>query len=72
MRACGIEVSARGVATLYRDWIDGFVFDTRDAAMCAEIEALGLDVEVLDTLMVDSAASRRVAEAAIRLADRLR
>ncbi len=72
MRACGIEVSARGVAALYRDWIDGFVFDTRDAAARAEIEALGLEVDVLDTLMVDAAASRRVADAAIRLADRLR
>jgi LPPG:FO 2-phospho-L-lactate transferase len=72
MRACGIEVSARGVAALYRDWIDGFVFDTRDAAARGEIEALGLDVEMVDTLMVDAAASRRVAEAAIRLGDRLR
>jgi len=32
----------------------------------------GFDVEVVDTLMVDAAASRRVAEAAIRLGDRLR
>ena len=72
MRACGIEVSASGVARLYRDWIDGFVFDTRDAPSRAAIEALGLEVEILDTLMVDAQASRRVAEAALQLADRLR
>ena len=72
MRACGIEVSANGVARLYRDWIDGFVFDTRDAPARAAIEALGLEVEILDTLMVDAHASRRVAEAALQLADRLR
>lgn len=72
MRACGLEVSARGVAALYRDWIDGFVFDARDAPARASIEALGLSVDALDTLMVDAAASRRVAEAALALADRLR
>lgn len=72
MRACGLEVSALGVAALYRDWIDGFVFDARDAAARASIEALGLEVAVLDTLMVDAAASKRVALAAIGLRDRLR
>ncbi len=72
MRACGLEVSARGVAALYRDWIDGFVFDARDAQARASIEALGLAAEVLDTLMVDAAASKRVAEAAIALGKRLR
>lgn len=72
MRACGVEVSATGVARLYRDWIDGFVFDARDAAARPEIESLGLEVEILDTLMVDAEASRRVAEAALALAERLR
>jgi LPPG:FO 2-phospho-L-lactate transferase len=72
MRAVGLEVSAKGVATLYRDWIDGFVFDQRDADGAAAIEALDLEIAVLDTLMVDAAASRRVAEAALALAERLR
>lgn len=72
MRACDVEVSATGVARLYRDWIDGFVFDSRDAAARAEIEGLGLEVAILDTLMVDAEASRRVAEAALALAERLR
>lgn len=72
MRACGLEVSARGVAALYRDWIDGFVFDARDAEARASIESLGLAVEILDTMMVDAAASKRVAEAAIALGARLR
>lgn len=72
MRAVGLEVSAKGVASLYRDWIDGFVFDSRDAESAQAIEDLGLAVDVLDTLMVDAAASRRVAQAAIALAERLR
>lgn len=72
MRAAGLEVSAKGVAALYRDWIDGFVFDTRDAESAPAIEALGLAVDVLDTIMVDAEASRRVAQAALALAERLR
>ncbi|MFO0688676.1 MAG: 2-phospho-L-lactate transferase [Myxococcota bacterium] len=72
MRAAGLEVSARGVAALYRDWIDGFVFDERDAGSAPAIEALGLAVDALDTMMVDAAASRRVARAALALAERLR
>lgn len=72
MRAAGLEVSAQGVAGLYRDWIDGFVFDARDLAEAGAIEAHGLAVATLDTLMVDAAASRRVAEAALALAERLR
>lgn len=72
MRAVGLEVSAKGVAALYRDWIDGFVFDSRDASYAREIQDLGLEVAVLDTLMVDAAASRRVAQAALELAERLR
>ena len=72
MRAEGLEVSAKGVAALYRDWIDGFVFDRRDAEAADEIEGLGLATATLDTLMVDAIASRRVADAALALADRLR
>lgn len=72
MRAAGLEVSAKGVAALYRDWIDGFVFDARDAESAPAIEALGLEVAVLDTMMIDADASRRVAQAALGLAERLR
>lgn len=72
MRAAGLEVSAKGVARLYRDWIDGFVFDARDVDETPAIEALGLAVASLDTLMVDATASKRVAEAALALAERLR
>jgi len=68
LRGVGCEVSARGVASLYRDWIGGFVLDEQDAAQAAEIEALGLRVRVVDTLMRDDAAAERVARAALELA----
>ena len=72
LRALGIEVTALGVARFYAAWMDGFVFDECDAALTTEIEALGLAVTSLDTLMVDAAVSQSVAEAALQIAGRLR
>jgi LPPG:FO 2-phospho-L-lactate transferase len=64
----GIEVSALGVAGFYRDWIDGFVFDERDAQLQPEIEGLGLVARFLDTMMVDAEVSESVARAALAVA----
>ncbi len=72
LRAIDVAVSALGVARLYRDWIDGFVFDERDRGLRSEIEALGLDVRVLDTIMVDAALAEQVARAALELGEALR
>jgi LPPG:FO 2-phospho-L-lactate transferase len=72
LRARGIEVSAVGVASLYRDWIDGFVFDERDRALRPRVEALGLSARILDTMMVDAEASERVARACLELGEALR
>ncbi len=72
LRALGIEVSALGVARFYADWIDGFVFDERDAALLPEVEALGLAAAAVDTMMVDATVSEAVARAALGVADRLR
>ncbi len=52
----GHEVSATGVARLYRDFIDTFVLDRRDEGLRRQIEALGLRVETADTIMCDMAA----------------
>jgi LPPG:FO 2-phospho-L-lactate transferase len=68
LRAIGVEVSARGVARHYREWVQGFVLDERDAAQADDVRALGLRARVLDTLMVDAAAAERVARAALELA----
>jgi LPPG:FO 2-phospho-L-lactate transferase len=72
LRGVGAEVSARGVAALYRDFAKGFVFDERDAAQTGDVAALGLATRTLDTLMVDVARAARLAEAALELALRLR
>ena len=72
LRALDVEVSALGVARFYSEWMAGFVFDERDAALSAEIAALGLEISCVDTMMVDAAVSRAVAESALDLAARLR
>ena len=72
LQAQDIEVSALGVARLYRDWIDGFVFDRRDESLLADIEALGLAARAVDTLMVDVEVSERVAQAALEVAEECR
>jgi LPPG:FO 2-phospho-L-lactate transferase len=72
LRATGSEVSARGVARLYRDLARGFVLDSRDEAQLADVEALGLRALAVDTIMRDAAAAESLARAALGLADTLR
>jgi LPPG:FO 2-phospho-L-lactate transferase len=71
LRGLGIEVSARGVAELYRDVVHAFVLDQRDAALEADVRALGLRTRVTETLMRDDAHAQRLAEAALALAARM-
>jgi LPPG:FO 2-phospho-L-lactate transferase len=72
LRGIGAEVSARGVARLYRDLVRGFVLDLRDAESARDVEALGLRALAVDTIMRDAAASEALARAALGLADELR
>ncbi len=72
MRGIGVEVSARGVAELYRGLIDAFVIDERDAGLAADIEAMGIRTRVLDTIMGDVSIAQRLAEAALSLAASIR
>jgi LPPG:FO 2-phospho-L-lactate transferase len=51
LRGLGFEVSAFGVAKLYRDFLDVFVIDFLDAAEKSRIEQLGLKVVVANTVM---------------------
>jgi len=68
LRGIGAEVSARGVAELYRGLCDGFVIDERDRAQSRDIEALGMHCLATDTLMRDAQISRALAESALELA----
>jgi len=71
LRGLGVEVSARGVAGFYREWMDGFVLDERDAAQAADVEALGFGTAVVDTLMRDVSISESLARTTLRLAHSL-
>jgi LPPG:FO 2-phospho-L-lactate transferase len=51
MRGLGLDVSAYGVALLYKDFLDGFVMDTVDEGQRERIEKLGLKVCVTNTIM---------------------
>jgi len=62
----GREVSAVGVAELYRDFVDIFVLDRRDADLAPRIEAMGIETLVTDTIMSTPARSRALAAAILR------
>ncbi len=68
LRGIGVEVSARGVAGLYRELLDGFVIDRRDAEQRTDVEDLGLQTVAVDTIMRDREAAAGVARSALALA----
>lgn len=70
--AVGVEVSAVGVARLYRDWLDGWVIDQQDAALEGPVRELGIEVAVTDTLMDEVAVAAALARTTLELAGRLR
>ena len=71
LRGIGVEVSAYGVAGLYRGLAHGFVIDQRDAEQAGAIEALGLACCATETLMRDPETAEALAESALALAREL-
>ncbi|HSP96570.1 MAG TPA: 2-phospho-L-lactate transferase [Candidatus Dormibacteraeota bacterium] len=69
LRGMGHEVSAVGVAELYRDIVDVFVLDQRDAALAPRIAALGMRPVVTDTIMRSPAQSRALARVVLAALD---
>jgi LPPG:FO 2-phospho-L-lactate transferase len=61
LKGLGHEVSPVGVARLYRDLVDVFVLDQRDAALAPRIRDLGMQPIITDTLMSSTQKSRRLA-----------
>jgi len=51
MKSLGIEVSAYGVANLYKDFLNVFVIDKMDEAEAKRIESLGIQVKITNTIM---------------------
>jgi LPPG:FO 2-phospho-L-lactate transferase len=67
MKQLGHEVSALGVARMYRDFVGTLVIDSEDAAQQSEIEALGMQVAVRATTMRTSADKERLARAVLEV-----
>ena len=68
----GDEVSAFGVAQLYRDVLDGIVIDASDAALAGRISAeLGLRVLATNTIMRSVDDRERLARETLRFAESL-
>ena len=63
----GVEVSAAGVAGMYRDLLSGWVIDGADEHLAARIRDLGMRVAVTDTIMSSDRAAESVARAALSL-----
>ncbi|MEK6299142.1 MAG: 2-phospho-L-lactate transferase [Acidobacteriota bacterium] len=51
LRELGHEVSARGVAAMYQDFLDIFILDETDSELALDIRALGMQVFSTDTVM---------------------
>ena len=68
LRDQGMEANAVSIASIYRDFLDVLVIDNVDADLKPQIEALGVEVVVTDTIMASmekkSALARVVMEAA--------
>ncbi len=67
MAACGLEVSAVGVASAYAPWLDILLVDDEDAAEAKRVEAAGIRAIVTETVMRgregEMALARRALEA---------
>jgi LPPG:FO 2-phospho-L-lactate transferase len=65
MKSLGMQVSALGVAQLYRDFANVFVLDRVDAAQAAAVEKLGMRAVVTDTIMTGIAKKKTLAKVVI-------
>jgi LPPG:FO 2-phospho-L-lactate transferase len=66
LRGLGLEVSALGVAGLYRDIVGTFVIDSTDRALAPKVEALGMRAIITDTIMSTPARAARLAGVVLR------
>ncbi len=68
LRSLGHEASPLGVARLYEGLIDALVLDQADAGLASQVQLLGIQPVVADTVMRDPGARRRLAAEALRAA----
>ncbi len=71
LRTLGHEVSAVGVAAIYKGLIDAIVIDNVDAALVPRLREMGMEVEVAQTIMNSDADRHALARQVIAVCDRL-
>ncbi len=69
LRDQGLEASAASIGRLYEDFLDVLVIDEADEALAPEIEALGVDVLVTDTIMKSMAKKSALARTVLAALD---
>jgi LPPG:FO 2-phospho-L-lactate transferase len=69
LSSLGHESSALGVARLYEGLIERFVIDEADAELAPKVEALGMEVSVLPTVMRDDDDRAGLARALLELGE---
>jgi LPPG:FO 2-phospho-L-lactate transferase len=67
MKGLGLEVSSAGVARLYRDFLDVMVIDEQDGEEASQIQELGVDTLVVNTLMSDAEKAANLSRALMEL-----
>jgi LPPG:FO 2-phospho-L-lactate transferase len=70
MEGKGVEVSAKGVAELYHEFLDVLVIDKKDRSLVAEIEKLGVKVIVEQTLMTSLDRKKQLARTVLAAAEK--
>ena len=62
MNEMGIPISVTSVAQHYQALIDGLIIDERDKIMASEIQSMGIEVEVTNTIMKTNADKIQLAQ----------
>jgi len=65
MRHRGVEVSPRGVAQLYRDFLDLLILDHADKELIDDIASMGIEAVATNTIMTTMEDKIRLAETAL-------
>ena len=71
LRDLGFSVSAYAIAKYYSDFIDGFMLDKGDENEISQIESLGIQVGLADTVMTDLQSKIKLAEDVLRFSKTL-
>jgi LPPG:FO 2-phospho-L-lactate transferase len=71
LTSLGHESSALGVARLYEGLIGTFVIDEQDEALAPRMEALGMEISVLPTVMRTDEDRAGLARALVELGERM-